>query len=246
MVPVFVLSTMAPAAMHALTTLGDLYPAVLQNQLMFDIYRWLGTATVVLGGIAAAAQRRWGYLVGCALLVDWGAGLIALGLGTDQGMVWMIEMLAWRALSLLPVGIGLTVLVGATGPEDDIARSRGMLRARLLAVLALTGGLLSLGGFPLTPGFLGRWALIEQLLGEYPAAAWVLILGGVGVSLGALGGLAACLGPVPEDLETRRLPALIGTVISVVTLWLVGTLTLHPEPWIELATAMLGSPSFLP
>ena len=246
MVPVFYLSTFPPVIVHILFKLGELHPTVLNDLLLYDVYRWLGTATVALGGVAALAQRRWGYLVGCAILVDWGAGLIALGQGSAQGAVWMAEMLLWRALSLLLVGTGLTVVLRACGPEDDLARCGGLLRARPLAVLALVGGLLSLGGFPLTPGFVGRSALIGHLLTAHPETAWILILAGVGVCLGAVAGLLACMGPAPEGLVARPLPALLGTVVSALALWFVGTLTLHPEPWLALAAQMLGPRSVLP
>ncbi|MBN1639783.1 MAG: hypothetical protein JXA09_01015 [Anaerolineae bacterium] len=246
MVPAFFLSTFPPVIVHTLLALGARYPALLDDQLLYDVYRLLGTAAVALGGISAFAQRRWGYLIGCALLVDWGAGLIALGLGSAEGRTWMVEMLLWRAPSLLLIGTGLTVVLRASGPEDDIARSRGLLRARLLAVLALIGGLLSLGGFPLTPGFVGRYALIGDLLTARPGTAWVLILGGVGVCLGAVRALLACLGPVPDEIDARRLPALLGTGVSAGALLLVGVLTLHPGPWLELAARMLGSRAFLP
>jgi formate hydrogenlyase subunit 3/multisubunit Na+/H+ antiporter MnhD subunit len=210
------------------------------------VYRWLGTATVVLGGVSALAQRRWGYLVGCAILVDWGAGLVALGQGSAQSAVWMAEMLFWRALSLLLVGAGLTVVLRASGLDDDIAGSGGLLRARPLAVLALIGGLLSLGGFPLTPGFLGRGALIGNLFSTHPETAWIVIAAGVGVCLGAVRGLVACMGPAPEGFDARPLPELLGTAVSALVLWLVGTLMLHPGPWLELAARALGSTPLLP
>jgi len=212
MVPVFMLSTFPPVVLYVLFTLGNASPALFEDQLLFTVYRTLGTATVAIGGIAAIGQRRWSYLVGYATLVDWGVSLIALGQGTAQGMAWAVQMLIWRAFSLLLVGTGLTVLLRATR-NDDLGAFRGMLRRRLPAVLALTAGLLSLAGFPLTPGFMGRWPVIDELLRGQAVTAWVVILSGASVTVGTLIGIKSCLGPplsagrsLPADPRIARLP----------------------------------------
>jgi formate hydrogenlyase subunit 3/multisubunit Na+/H+ antiporter MnhD subunit len=204
MVPVFVLSTFPPVVLYMLFTLGNTSPALFEGQLLFTVYRTLGTATVAIGGIAAIGQRRWSYLVGYAALVDWGVSLIALGQGTAQGMAWAVQMLIWRAFSLLLVGTGLTVLLRGTR-NDDLGAFRGMLRRRLPAVLSLTAGLLSLAGFPLTPGFMGRWPVIDELLRGQAVIAWVVILSGISVTAGTLIGLKSCLGHATLPLEGGRL-----------------------------------------
>jgi formate hydrogenlyase subunit 3/multisubunit Na+/H+ antiporter MnhD subunit len=210
MVPAFMLSTFPPVVLYILIALGNKDPGLFADRLLFTVYRTLGTATVAIGGIAAVGQRRWSYLVGYATLVDWGVSLIAVGQGTAQGMAWAIQMLVWRAFSLLLVGTGLTILLRATR-GDDLRASSGMLQRRLPAVLSLTIGLLSLAGFPLTPGFMGRWPVINELLRGQPITAWVVILSGASVAVGALIGLKSCLGhaalPSGEDLLARGVPA---------------------------------------
>jgi len=245
MVPAFMLTTFPVVLLYILLALGRASPALLEDQLLFGIVRLLGTATVAIGGIAAAGQRRWGYLVGYAALVDWGAGMIALGQGTPQGMGWAAQMLVWRTFSLLLVGTGLTIVMRAT-KDDDFRACSGLLQRRLPAILALGGGLLSLAGFPLTPGFMGRWLLINGLLREQPITAWVLILSGASVTVGTLVGLKSCLGPAPKQVQGERFAALVGMVAGALVLWLVGAFVLRPMPWIELAERMLGTLSFLP
>ena len=245
MVPAFMLATFPPVLFSILLSLGRARPALFEDQLLFSIYRLLGMATVVAGGIAAAGQRRWGYLMGYAALVDWGAGMIALGQGTAQGMTWAVQMLVWRALSLLLAGTGLTIVMRST-VVDEFAACRGLLHRRLPGILALSGGLLSLAGFPLTPGFVGRWALINGLFRGQPITAWVVILSGASVTLGTLVGLKSCLGPPPEHAPGERSAALVGIVAGTLVLWLAGATVLQPLPWIELAERMLGTLSFLP
>jgi formate hydrogenlyase subunit 3/multisubunit Na+/H+ antiporter MnhD subunit len=245
LVPAFVLSAFSPVVYHILLALGQAYPVLFQDNLLFDACRWLGTAAVAIGGIAAVGQRQWGYLVGYATLVDWGAGLIALGQGTDQGVEWATQMLIWRAFSLLLVGTGLTVMFKVMGRKDDLSRCEGLLRRRLWGVFALVGGLFSLAGFPLTPGAAGRWPLIGSLLVSEPETAWVLLLASFGVCIAAVNGLRWCLGPVAEGADEDRFDAVMGTGFAVLALWLVGTFVLHPVPWLDMAQRMLSTLSFL-
>jgi formate hydrogenlyase subunit 3/multisubunit Na+/H+ antiporter MnhD subunit len=245
MVPAFVLSAFSPVVFHILLAFGRSHPLLFQDALLFDVCRWLGTAAVALGGAAAVGQRRWGYLVGYATLVDWGAGLIALGQGTERGIEWAVQMLVWRAFSLLLVGTGLTVVFKAIGQDDEMAKCGGVLRRRMLGVVALIGGLFSLAGFPLTPGAAGRWPLIGSLLASQPTIAWVVILAGGGVCVGALSGLRACLGPVLESADGDRLDTAVAMGAAGLALWLVGFFTLHPALWLDMAQGMLGALSFL-
>jgi len=245
MVPAFMLSAFPPVVFHVLFVLARSHPALLQDSLLFDACRWLGTAAVALGGLAAAGQRRWGYLVGYAALVDWGAGLIALGQGTRQGVEWATQMLIWRAFSLLLVGTGLTVAFKAMGQRDDIADSGGLLQRRLLGVMALVYGLLSLSGMPLTPGASGRWPLTIHLLATAPGTGWTLVLAGVGVAVGTVSGLRACLGPVQGEVKETRFDAVVAMGFASFALWLIVTFFLHPAPWLDMMQRVLDDLSFL-
>lgn len=245
MVPAFMLSTFPPVTFYVLLSLGRAQPALFEDQLLFSIYRFLGTATAAVGGIGAVGQRRWGYLVGYAALADWGTGMIALGQGTTQGITWATQMLVWRTLSLLLVGTGLTIVMRIT-KVDDFGACSGVLHRHLPGVLALSVGLLSLAGYPLTPGFVGRWPLVSALFRGQSITAWVVVLSGASVTLGTLVGLKSCLGPSPEGLRRDGLATLVGMVAATLALLLVGALVLQPLPWVELTERMLGTLSFLP
>ncbi len=156
-------------------------------------------------------------------------------------------------------------------------RSQGMFLRRPLSVVVLLIGLFSLAGYPLTPGAAGRWPLLADLvsqsripttrssmfawlIGRYPTqpeALWVLLLAGLGVSIGTLSGVRACLGvPQPDVTQadnrsaqgtgpspTRR-SEVFDTVVSagfaLLALWLVGTFLLQPQPWLELGQELLA------
>ncbi len=245
-----ILTAFSPLILYAFFLLGQAHPPWLEDGFMFDLCRWMGVGAVMLGGIAAVGQRRWGSLVGYAALVDWGAGLIAIGQGTQAGLSQAAQMIVWRAFALLLVGGGLVVLFRAAGKKDDLAQCQGLLYRRPLNVLALTLGLLSLAGFPLTPGAIGRWPLIFGLLESDPKTAWILILASGGVAAGAVSGLLACLGApkqaVGSETGYRRLRVVIDLGFGLGALWLVGRLFLSAPLWIEIIQRALTGFSFLP
>lgn len=215
-----ILSTVPVVVLHTLFQLWQAQPVLLNDPLFFQACRLLGTAAALIGGLSAIRQRRWGTLAGYAALVDWGAGLIALGQGTIDAADLAVRMVIWRGWSLLLVGSGVSALFKATSQRDDVECYPGLLRRRPLGLLVLLVGVLSLAGYPLTPGAAGRWPLLNllvagpsslnaaqpdwlaQLTGLMSAqrgAVIALLLGSVGVSVGAAVGLCACLGAPRRD-----------------------------------------------
>ncbi|MFL7811950.1 MAG: proton-conducting transporter membrane subunit, partial [Anaerolineae bacterium] len=155
------------------------------------------------------------------------------------------QMIGWRTISLLAVGLGLSIVYQAAGKSDELVRCRGLWKRRALGVALLVGGVLSLAGFPLTPGAAGRWPLLVSLWTISPRTVWVLVLGGVGVCIGAIVGLRACLGQASEPVEEKRWQMVTTTGFALLALWIVGTLLLRPSPWLAIAERLLGDLSFL-
>jgi hypothetical protein len=112
-------------------------------------------------------------------------------------------------------------------------------------VLALVCGLLSLAAFPLTPGAIGRWPLILDLLASEPRTAWVLILAGVGVCVGILVGVRACLGDPQPEVKDRHFEALVSVGFALLALWLIRYFVLHPAPWFNALRQALAEFTFL-
>jgi formate hydrogenlyase subunit 3/multisubunit Na+/H+ antiporter MnhD subunit len=192
------LTALPVTVLHTCFRLWEAHPTLLSGQFAFDVCRWTGIAAIALGGLAALGQRRWGALAGYVTLVDWGAGLIALGLGTRAGTELMVQMVVWRAFSLLLVGAGWGGLFKAAGRRDDLDATAGPVRRQPLSALTLIVGLLSLAGFPLSPGGLGRWALLDRAalsrpLADWPATTLVLVLSSAAAGWGVVMALGACL-----------------------------------------------------
>ena len=129
---------------------------------------------------------------------------MALGLGTRAGAEQMAQMLVWRAFSLMLVGVGWGALLHAAGERDDLEHCAEPVRRHPVGVLALALGLLSLAGFPLSPGGIGRWLLLDretlaQPVADWPATTRVLVLAGTAASVGVVIALGACLGATTDD-----------------------------------------------
>jgi hypothetical protein len=74
---------------------------------------------------------------------------------------------------------------------------------------------------------------------------WALILAGVGVAIGTLTGLRACLGPAPQDAPADRFGAVVALSFAILAGWIVITVFLHPTPWIEMMQRVVGDLPFL-
>lgn len=241
----FVLSILPAAMLHIFFQLAETYPVLLEDGLLLDLCQWLGLGAVILGGLAAPGQRRWGSLIGYAMLVDWGISLIALGQGSPEGMTLAVQMLVMRSLALLLCGSGLTPLFQAAGKSDDLDQCRGLLFHRPLNVLALLLGLLMLAGLPTSFGAAGRWTLIPYLIENNLQTAWIVILAGIGVTIGTIVGMLACLGKPDLKMEARRRDEIIALTFGLLTLWMVGTLLLNAAAWQPLLENALAAFSIL-
>ena len=148
---------------------------------------------VILGGLLAPAQRRLGTLMAYAALVDSGAALMALGIGSRQGLVLSLLSLLMRPFGLVLMAAGIGGLRASSGGADDLDALRGSgWRAPWSTAALLVGGL-SAAGLPVSAGFVGRWALGRALTPSDVGAALILLLAGLGIMIGIWRGLTALL-----------------------------------------------------
>jgi formate hydrogenlyase subunit 3/multisubunit Na+/H+ antiporter MnhD subunit len=125
------------------------HPWLAQDAQFMLWLRWSGLLTVLVAGLSALTTdpRR---LLSSLLLLDIGMAILVLALG---GRETAISLHLARMAGLLLAGIGL---------QQDSRWSR----------LLFIYGCASLLGFPLTPGFFGRWPLFSQL----PDVTFTLLL----------------------------------------------------------------------
>jgi len=200
----FVFSVMLQGVIFLLLTFLGTYPWLNQNPLVYRALTLAGGGMALAGGLLAFGQRNFGRALGYAMLVDIGAVMLGIGLGTPVGVQAAVATLAMRGLALPLWAAGVEQLRRAAG-SDDFDAIKGAGRLYPFATVAVVLGLLSLAGFPLTAGFPARWALLYLLAQIHPTAAIFLLIGTVSIALVCARGLVALLTPPATDAEAARL-----------------------------------------
>jgi formate hydrogenlyase subunit 3/multisubunit Na+/H+ antiporter MnhD subunit len=141
-----------------------------------SVIRAAGMLTIIVGGVFAVAQTTLGRAGAYILLADLGTSLLVVGLGTSQGY-----QLALGISGVRIVGLGLWSLAAGLMRRSVAGQARegylGAAYSNPLLVAAFVIGLLALSGAPLTAGFPGRWAAIQQMAAVSLPAAASLVLG---------------------------------------------------------------------
>jgi formate hydrogenlyase subunit 3/multisubunit Na+/H+ antiporter MnhD subunit len=167
-----------------------------------------GYSMIAVGGVLAAVQRRLGRLMGYAALVDMGAALLALGLGTTAGLNVALFALGTRVVNLAVMAMGVS-LIRHRAEGDDFDRLVGWGRHVPWATMALVVGGLSLAGLPPGAGFTARWSITRLIAREQAGGALLLLLASVAVSIGVVRALIALMRePVPEYLGSEIVEAI--------------------------------------
>lgn len=206
------------------------HPWLLDDPLFFQVLTWGGLLTVGAGGLMALVQQDFGHLLGYGILTDVGAMLLALAIGSASGFSVALALVAFRAVSVIVTGVGLSAIRQQTG-GDAFADMGGTARRQPVATAALILGGLSLAGLPPLAGFASRWVLLDFLAPEHALRCWLTFLAGCGVAVGYLRGLRATLAPAAEKSEDEQTPPwpLIPTAMVGVVLILATALTLNPK-----------------
>ena len=179
---------------------------------------------VVVGGLFAFAQRGLGRLMGYAVLIDFGTSILAIGLGTADGLRAALAIIALRGIGLAVWGLGMGAVVDALG-ADDVDRIRGLGRRAPFAAGAIILGGLSLAAFPLTAGFPGRWALYRLLAADNINLAFVLLLSSLSVILAFAVALRAMLEreeAADASEESESLPSMVYAGLGVAIVLVLG------------------------
>ena len=235
---IFVLTVGNHAVWFLLLDFLETYPWLSSNPNFGSFVSTAGVAMVVVGGLLAPAQRHLGALLGYAALADSGAALIALGMHSTLGLELALLSLNVRPFGLVLMAAGLSGLWRYNGSDDSLNALRGAgWKAPWSTALLLVGGL-STAGFPVSAGFVWRWALYRALALSSPGYALLIMLSGMGVMVGLWRGLAALLDRPrsPENRSVIPFPSegwLTAVVVIIVIAGCIGV-GLFPQvlaPW---------------
>jgi formate hydrogenlyase subunit 3/multisubunit Na+/H+ antiporter MnhD subunit len=180
-----------------------------------------GGLMIVTGGIWAAFQRRLGRMLAYAMMVEIGLSFLVIELqrsgsvtsadGSGTGNTLFLSLFISRGLALGVWALALSVF-RQQAPSLRFWDVRGLGRRFPVAACALILAHFSLAGFPLLAGFPIRLSLIDGLAASAPLAAFWILIGMVGLFIGALRTLAVLVmgaGEEPWTISESRLLRLL-------------------------------------
>jgi NADH-quinone oxidoreductase subunit N len=132
----------------------------------------LSAASMILGVTAGVVQRNVRRMLAYSSIAHAGYLLMAMTAGNDIGKSAILFYLLTYALTSLGA-FGVTALVATRDRQnDDLGDYAGLAKRQPLLALVLTIFLLSLGGFPPTAGFIGKWYVFSAAItaGDYGLA----------------------------------------------------------------------------
>jgi NADH-quinone oxidoreductase subunit N len=135
----------------------------------------LSAASMILGVVAGVVQRNVRRMLAYSSVAHAGYLLMALASGNDVGKGAILFYILTYALTSVGA-FGVTALVATRErTNDELSDYAGLSKRQPLLAFLMTIFLLSLGGFPPTAGFIGKWYLFSAAVsaGSY----WLAIIG---------------------------------------------------------------------
>jgi NADH:ubiquinone oxidoreductase subunit 2 (subunit N) len=171
--------------------------------------KFLSIVMIAWGGLLAWAQPAFSRLVACAITIDIGVSLFLLISNNHESVEAISFGVISQVLSLGAVAVGLAVIRG-NRRGDIFSDLRGIANAdnaKRIAIFALCAGGLSLGGFPGSIGFVGRWLQTHAIALDDVEMAVGVILASVSVSIGFIRGIALLIENKPATTESKTAEA---------------------------------------
>jgi formate hydrogenlyase subunit 3/multisubunit Na+/H+ antiporter MnhD subunit len=185
---------------------------------LINAIRLAGMVLVVTGGWLSVFQRHLGRMLAFAAISETGLAILAVSLNSVISLDLVFLFFIPRGIELAVWALGISVLkINAGGM--DFRSCQGLARTHPIACSAVILSQLSMAGFPLLAGFPARLALWEQLSQVSLGFALWLMLGFIGILIGA-GRTMSVFGMAPEHQpwqlnETRLQAILLGVGLGV-------------------------------
>lgn len=144
------------------------------------VLSWLAVLTMSLGNLAALKQDNVKRMLAYSSISHAGyllVGVVSLGTVGEPARGPLLFYLASYALTVV-ASMGVVAWVGADERGEErvrLADWAGLAKREPMAALLMTVSLLSLGGFPPTAGFFGKFYLFQAALGE-SKLLWLILV----------------------------------------------------------------------
>jgi len=219
----FVFSVNHGAIWFLLLAFLETYPRLSSYARFDSIASGAGLAMVSVGGILAASQRHFGRLMGFGALIDSGVALVALGMGSEQGLALALLSLLVRPFGLALMAAGIGGLEARSDQGLSMEDVSGLARRAPWSTFAFVSGAVSTAGLPVSAGFAGRWTLFRAVGSSSFTSVLTMVAAGVGLMFGVGRALSALLSeereePMAEeeDVLGKALGRPIGGVVLLV------------------------------
>ncbi|HJU06839.1 MAG TPA: NADH-quinone oxidoreductase subunit N, partial [Nitrospiraceae bacterium] len=167
------LATVSKGAVFALLLRLSLHVNVLQHPVMAGLFSAIAVASMFIGNLLALLQDNVKRILAYSSIAHLGYLLVALLASGSLGAEAVTFYLAAYFVTTLGAFGVVTVLSGTGGDTDRLEDYRGLLWRRPALGVVFAMMLLSLGGIPLTAGFIGKFYVIAA---GVQSALWGLIL----------------------------------------------------------------------
>lgn len=203
----------------------------------------IAAATMVVGTVVGVAQTSLKRMLAYSSIAHGGYMLLGILAGNDVGKAAILFYLAAYALTNLGA-FGIIALLGSKDrANDDLRDYAGLWHSHPALAALMTMFLLSLGGFPPTAGFIGKWYVFSAAVGAgYYGLATIGVLSSV---VSVFFYLRIVVMMYMSDRDARPVPppvsglAMAGLVVSLAGVLYLGVLPARVIGWAQASVATI-------
>lgn len=118
-------------------------------------------ASMIVGAYGALAQTNIKRLLGYSSIANVGYALVAVAAGAELGASALLLFMTAYAIASLGLFAGVLAMRRRGGMVEDIQELSGLVRTQTGMAIALTVLIISISGFPLAVGFIGKLAILR-------------------------------------------------------------------------------------
>jgi NADH-quinone oxidoreductase subunit N len=202
----------------------------------------IAAATMIVGTVLGVAQTSLKRMLAYSSIAHGGYLLIGLVAGHDIGKAAILYYLAAYALTNLGA-FGVIALLGSRErANDDLRDYAGLWYSHPSLAALMTICLLSLGGFPPTAGFIGKWYIFSAAISyDY---YWLAIIGVLSSVVSVFFYLRIVVMMYMHERDARPVPApLTAVAVAALAISVIGILYLGilPAQVMQLAGASVST-----
>lgn len=199
LVTTFMSTVVKIASFSAFLRLFDYVFAAL-NDFWMPVLLVVIIITLFLGNITALLQTSFKRLLAYSSIAHAGYmlfGILTLGPNSTSGI--FVYALAYSLSTI--VAFGSLILVKRAQGSDQFVAFNGLGKSNPLLAAVLTLAMLSLAGIPLTGGFIGKFMLFSNVMGDYHVV--LLILAAINAAIGVFYYLRVVVHMYFKDSDTQ-------------------------------------------